>query len=113
MKPERCPTRTRAKRLLTVRLRARCVNRDLEILVERGITADQRTPAHLLPVATSLLRHFDPVGSNRNGVELTIELQLTLDRLVELCGHRSSEGPWVFGARCVRSRSEQIRRNSR
>src|SRR4051794_33214903 len=71
-------------------LRRRRVEGDLEVFVHPGVARDDRPPRALLAVATALLRHLDALRGDGDGVELSVELHLAPDGLVELRGHRSS-----------------------
>src|SRR5687767_388255 len=65
----------------------RRVERDLELLREIRVAADDGLPGDLVTLPATLRHHADPLGGDRHRVDLAIELQLTLDRLVQLCRH--------------------------
>src|SRR5512146_1045801 len=90
--------------LLTRLIRAR-VDRDPEVFVQRRVSTDDRAPRKLGSVPPAFLRHLDALGTDGNGVHLPIELQLTLDRLVELRRH-------AFSRKSRSLNRGHIRRNS-
>src|SRR6478736_9095573 len=64
------------------------VHRYIEVPVQLGVTAQQRLPGDLGPLAAALGHDLYALGRDRHGVELALDLQLPLERLVQTCGHR-------------------------
>src|SRR3954465_6535686 len=64
------------------------VHRDVQVAVQLSVAAQERLPRNLGPLAATLGHDLHPFGRDRHGVELALDLQLPLERLVQTCGHR-------------------------
>src|SRR3954452_15422649 len=64
------------------------VHRDVQVAVQLSVAAQERLPRNLGTLAATLGHDLHPFGRDRHGVELALDLQLPLERLVQTCGHR-------------------------
>src|SRR5215204_5582992 len=67
-----------------------CVDRHVEVPSQIRLTTYQRAPADLLPLASALRSDLHPFRGDGHGVQLAIQVQLSLDRLIEFGSHDSS-----------------------